>query len=119
MSLTVSYPNIYSTCTSPSLALTRHSNSTLEDEDTLKTEAAEISINNVEENDNGLDVLEDLCTQSKFIQRELTKTPSISLLNSYISTKSNVNCQKNDVSDKSKTNPGNERNEQQGTQVRV
>ena len=121
MSTSLSYPNISSTCTTPSLALSRHSNSTLTDEDTLKTEIAEdISINNIEENDNGLDVLEDLCTQSKFIQRELTNTPSISLLNSNFSTKSiNVNNQNYDVSEKSFPINGNENNDQQRTKVRI
>ena len=118
MSLTISYSDISSTCTTPSLALTRHSNSTLTDEDTLKTEVAEISINNIEENDNGLDVLEDLCSQSKLIQRELTNTPSISLLNSHFSTSSNVNNKKNDLAEKSLPNFGNQNSEQQETTVR-
>ena len=76
------YNTLSSMCTTPSIALPRNSNSTFTDEDTLKSEVAEITINNLEENDNGLDVLEDLCTQSRLIQRELTNTPSISLLNS-------------------------------------
>ena len=103
----------------PSLALTRHSNSTLTDEDTLKTEIAEISINNIEENDNGLDVLEDLCTQSKIIQRELTNTPSISLLTSNFSTNSNVNYQNYEISEKSFPINGNGNVDQQRTKVRI
>ena len=112
-----SYHDAFSTCTTPSLALTRHSNSTLTDDDTLKTEVAEITINNLEETDNGLDVLEDLCTQSRLIQRALTATPNSSLLHSTFSH-TNTNDQFKDVSEISNSVRNGE-NEQSRTKVRI
>ena len=113
----LSYPSASSTGTTESLALTRHSNSTITDDDTLKSEIAEITINSTEENDNGLDVLEDLCTQSRLIQRALTKTPSTSLLYSTLSNNNN-NEHITDLSEASNSIQNRQNYEQQRTKVR-
>jgi hypothetical protein len=47
----------------------------------LKTETSENTIHDIEENDNGLDVLEDLCTHSRFIQRTISNSHNTSSLN--------------------------------------
>ena len=113
----LSYPSASSIGTTESLALTRHSNSTITDDDTLKSEIAEITINSTEENDNGLDVLEDLCTQSRLIQRALTKTPSTSLLYSTLSNNNN-NEHITDFSEASNSIQNRQNYEQQRTKVR-
>ena len=66
----------------PSLALTTNSNSTVSDDETLKNEVSVLPLNDIEENDNGLDVLEDLCYHSTFIERDIANSSHLSNLNS-------------------------------------